>query len=584
MADPPAREAPTSAGQTGAESFLAVYRRQYARQVQSFLLARVAVLVVCLFTLLIYEEGRPQIFANGYVTLVLGLAFASLQLAWSRRATNLEFLVTTAIAADLVVEALLAYFTGGIYNLGFAFLFFASILAAVLLLSDGAGIAVASIASVALATIALAFGLAGKLPGYRPPLVHPEIYQLGDLRWGRAVANLIGATLGFFTVALLTARLPSRLGRSQVVYEELLERMVEGVVAIDRRGRILLANAEARRLLNWGHRPADLIGRPFEDALRRREDLQILQILGRGVDALVELELELRGRGTIAVEARTTVLRDSNGRVRGVVGSFRDLTLRRQLEATEARLARLADVEAMALGIAHEVRNPLGSVRGAIQELAERALTDPSDQRLAAIVREESGRIDRIIQQFLDFARMRPPIRQRLDLWQLVDETAELLRRRPGAAEVAIEVGPPPAQRFVQADPDQLRQAVLNVGINALEAMGGRGRLRFQLAPARLAQRRRQGNTADLAEVAGLALDIENDGPPLGPEAQRSLFTPFFTTKRGGLGLGMAITQKIAREHGGDIECLASELGGPRFRIVLPSAPEAGSPAPSPSA
>src|SRR5690606_19394638 len=162
-------------------------------------------------TLLVYEEGRPQIFANGYVTLVLALTVASLQLAWSRRATNLEFLVTSAIAADLVVEALLAYFTGGIYNLGFAFLFFASILAAVLLLSDGAGIAVASIASVALATIALAYGVAAKLPGFRPPLVHPEIYQLGDLRWGRAVANLIGATLGFFTVAFLTARLPSRL-------------------------------------------------------------------------------------------------------------------------------------------------------------------------------------------------------------------------------------------------------------------------------------------------------------------------------------------------------------------------------------
>ncbi len=576
MADAPARDETTSAGQTGGESFLAVYRRQYARQVQSFLLARVAVFVVCLFTLLIYEEGRPEIFANGYTTLVLGLAVASVQLAWSRRATNLEFLVTTAIAADLVLEALLAYFTGGIYNLGFAFLFFASILAAVLLLSDGAGIAVASIASVALAGIALVFGLTGKLPGFRPPLVHPEIYQLGDLRWGRAVANLIGATLGFFTVAFLVARLPSRLGRSQVVYEELLERMVEGVVAIDRRGRILLANAEARRLLNWGHRPADLLGRPFEEVLRRREDLQILEVLGRGVDALVELELDLRGRDATAVEARTTVLRDSNGRVRGVVGIFRDLTLRRQLEAMEARLARLADVEAMALGIAHEVRNPLGSVRGAIQELAERALTDPSDRRLAQIVREESGRIDRIIQQFLDFARMRPPIRQRLDLWQLVDETAELLRRRPDAAEVTVEVGPRPAEgRFVRADPDQLRQALLNVGINGLEAMGGRGRLRFQLAPALLPQRRRQGKTADLAEVAGVALDIENDGPPLGPEAQRGLFTPFFTTKRGGLGLGMAITQKIVREHDGDVECLASELGGPRFRIVLPSEPGA---------
>ena len=559
-----------------ATSFLDVYQRLFARQVMWYLVVRVAVALVCLTTLLVYEEGSWKIFAGAHVTLIAAVALASLQLALAQKSRDLERLALSAICIDVVIESVLTYLTGGVYNLGFAFLFFASILAAVLLLSEFAGYAVALAATVVLAATAGAYGWAAKDPSVTLPLVHPEIVRLGELRWGRAVANLIYAGAGLFGVAFLTARLPWRLGHSAIVYEEVVERMAEGVVVIDRRGHLQLANAEARHLLSWEHL-AGLAGRRFSEALRRDADRRVLEALARGVSGTMELDLQIRDRGQVPVEIRTTPVLDGRGRVRGVVGILRDLSQRRRLEEVQARLARLADTEVMALGIAHEIRNPLGSVRGAVQELRSRALPDPDDQRLAEIVLEESARLDRILQQFLDFARMRPPERRRLDLRALIGEVALLLAQRDDAADVTIDL-PPAAPVWVEGDPDLLRQAVINVANNALDALGGRGRLEMRLAPTTLPARA-TGPVAALQEVPGVALTLLNDGPPIAPELARRIFTPFFTTKRGGLGLGMAITHKILREHDGDLTCEPTgPLGGPAFHLSLPKVAAAREP------
>lgn len=561
---------PAGEPKSQAVSFLEAHRLEYGDQVRRFLVVRVAVALVCLAILLIYEEGSPRLFAGAYVTLVIALAVTALHLLLFRGVTNLERVVVFAVFLDVLLTTALVYLTGGIYNVGFAFLYFATILSAVFLISDGAGFLVASLATTALAATAFLYWAAGNYPAFRPlPLVPPQFYdpQAVELRWGRITANLIGVAFAFHGVAFLASRLPYRLSQARILYDEILEQMVEGVVAIDRRGRILLANAEVRRLLNWGHGDS-LAGRRYEHILRREEDQQVLQVLARGEDVDTELELNIRGRGPQAVEVRTTVLHDSRDRVRGVVGIFRDLSLRKRLEATEARLARLADTEEMALGIAHEIRNPLGSIRGAVQELTAQAREDDIDRRLSEIVQRESTRLDRIVQQFLDFARMRPPIRVNLDLGQLVEETAMLLARRPEATGVTIECEPPEAYP-VSVDPDQLRQAFLNVGVNGLDALGGKGLLRFRFTRTDLPSISRAGI---LGTRTGIEVAIENDGPPLTPEAARKVFTPFFTTKKGGLGLGMAITQKIVRHHGGDITCTEGALSGPSFNVLLPLA------------
>ena len=561
------------AGSAGV-SFLEHHRRAYARQVQWLLVSRVAVILACLAALLLYEEGDPRQFASAYATLVAALGLAAGQLAWLRRAGDLERMVGLAVVLDLLTETAVTYFTGGIYNVGFAFLYFGTILTAVLLLSERAAFLCASAASTALALTALVYWWASNSGGLRLPLVDPALYEDAHLRWGRVTANLIGVTLAFHGVAFLGTQLPYRMSRVGILYDEVLERMREGLVAIDRRGHIVLVNAEACRLLNWG-RATNLLGQPFDRVLRRREDRKVLEILARGEDVHCEVLLEIRGRAPLPVEVMTSVLVDARQGVRGVIGIFRDLTLKHRLEEMQTRLDRLTSTEEMAQGLAHELRTPLASIRGAVQELTTRELQDDADRRLSDIVRRESDRLDRLLQQFLDFARMRPLIRQRLELRRLCEETVLLLRRRPEAQAVQIECDPG-AEHWVSGDPDQLRQALLNVGANALEAVNGQGSVRFSLGPEERPLLS-TGPERRLDSRPGVELRIEDDGPNPIPADQRSrVFLPFFTTKKGGMGLGLAITQKILRLHEGDITCGGGARGGTCFRLWLPLAPSQG--------
>jgi two-component system sensor histidine kinase PilS (NtrC family) len=565
-----------------AVSFLETHEAEFQHQVQWFLLVRVVAAMTCLGILLIYEEGQPRRFTAAYVILIVAVAqTAGHLLAVQKRVDSLDRWVIAAVVLDLFFETSLVYLTGGIYNLGFALLIFGTILSAVLLLSERAGLLVASGATVALACTALLYWGAANPASWGSqhsrvflPWVPVELYGAAvDLRWGRVTANLIGAGLAFHGVAVIAARLPYRVSESRILFDEILERMGEGVVAIDRRGTILLANAEVRRLLNWHHLPS-MAGSRFERVLRRSEDRAVLELLARGDDAEAELELLIRGKGPVSVFVRTTVLRDGEGRVRGVIGIFHDRSVHRQLEETERRLSRHADTEAMALGIAHEIRNPLGSIRGAVQELAEHTLDDPADQRLAQIVLRESDRLDRILQQFLDFARMRPPLGQRVKLGDVVEEIVLLLQQRKESSGVEI-TSTQTCSAYVEVDADQLRQALLNIGLNALQAIGAEGRLRFEILATELQQRTPTTSGSVVEVQPAVEIRIENDGPPIPEEERDQIFVPFFTTKQGGLGLGMAITQKILRSHGGDVGLAKSEdLGGPSFRLTLPTAAE----------
>lgn len=547
----------------------------------SLLLGRAAIIVVSLVILLIYEQGSPRLFAGAHAVLIAALALAIVQLVVHRRGLvqDLERFVVVGVALDVLTTAVLAYLTGGILNPGLSVLFFATILSASLLISEWAGVVVATAATIAQAAVGGIYMWAANDPTFQPPFVPVELYADVPLRYGRVTANLIAVLIAYHGVARLASRSPYRLSIARILYDEVIERMREGLVVIDADGRIALVNMEACRLLNWA-RPSLLVGKRYEMVLRRREDRTVLDVLARGTDVHAELSLVIRDRPPVDVEVVTTVLRDAGGRVRGVIGIFRDLALKRRLEEAERRVARLAGTEEIAMGIAHEIRTPLASIRGAVQELAKNAFTDDADRRLAEIVRRESDRLDRILQQFLDYARMRPPEHAPLDLWRLTEETAILLARRPEAEGVEVtcrQDGP----FMVLGDADQLRQAVMNIGKNALEAMAGaplkegqaKHRLRFVFQTIELATRRGKtagGSERVLAAERGVELAIHNDGPPIAREDGERVFSPFFTTKRGGLGLGLAITQKVVRLHGGQVLCDEGDLGGACFRIQMP--------------
>lgn len=554
-------------------TFMETHRRDYAAQVRRLLLVRVVIILVCLAILLIYEEGRPRLLAGAHVAMIIATAVSAVHLVVFRWVRNYERFVIVGLVFDFMFATALCYLTGGILNAGSTVLFFATILEAVLFVSDRAGFIVASAATVALALIAVAYFFANQTT-VELPAVAPALYEYVPLRWGRVIGNLIAVLVAYHGVALLASRLPYRVSTVRILYDEVIERLREGLVAIDKRGHLVLVNHEACRLLNWSH-PSSLLGRRFEEVLRRKEDRTVLEVLARGTDVQTVLSLTIRGRNPMDVEVTTTVLNDSNGTVRGVVGIFRDLSLKRRLEEVERRVARLSGTEEVAMGIAHEIRTPLASIRGAVQELTRMAPQDAADRRLGEIVRRESDRLDRLLQDFLDYARMRPPMSGPVDLGVLCQETVELLRMRPNAANVTIECAAPP-RYVVQGDGDQLRQAFTNIGVNAIDALNhdparpGK-RLVVGFKQVELPQRS-EGPERRLEARRGVEVAFDNDGPRIAQADSERIFTPFFTTKQGGLGLGLAITQKIIRMHGGTVSCDDGEIGGACFRIQLPLA------------
>jgi signal transduction histidine kinase len=220
---------------------------------------------------------------------------------------------------------------------------------------------------------------------------------------------------------------------------------------------------------------------------------------------------------------------------------------------------RLAALGQMAAGLAHEVKNPLGAIKGAAQLLSEPedGELDPSSREFVGIILEEVERLDRVVRSVLEYARPAKGNPGAVDVNGIVKRTLQVLASaRDGATSVEAELADD--LPFVRADAEQLRQVLMNLVQNALQATNDAGKVR-------LFTRKRRG-AADLVEIA-----VQDDGPGITPQVLKSLFVPFFTTKERGTGLGLAISQRMVEEMGGRIEVATQPGAGSTFTVVLPA-------------
>ena len=264
--------------------------------------------------------------------------------------------------------------------------------------------------------------------------------------------------------------------------------------------------------------------------------------------------LELAGAGDRRLQLTCSPVRQPDGRV-FLLELVADVTERERLRARLVDAERLAAAGELAAAVAHEIRNPLAAIVNATT-LLERPDTLSGDERATTLgaVRKEARRLNAILSDFLAFAGPRPPKRVRADLREVVDHVAALLREQRGHLRVETRVDPAvPAFDF---DPDQLTQVIWNIALNAAEAIGGRGRV----------------EVAVTREGGEVAVAVTDDGPGIPPEAQRTIFQPFYSRRAGGTGLGLAIADRIVRGHGGRIELWSTPGAGARFTVRLPLA------------
>jgi two-component system sensor histidine kinase PilS (NtrC family) len=235
------------------------------------------------------------------------------------------------------------------------------------------------------------------------------------------------------------------------------------------------------------------------------------------------------------------------------VVAFQDVTELRKLEASLQRQNHLASLGELSAGLAHEIRNPLAALSGAVQMLSA-APASTEDSRLLALVIRESAHLGKLVSDFLTFARPPPPVLREGDLGSLVQECCDAFE--PGAAAQGCKLVRHIQRARCHFDPDQMRQVIDNLLRNALEATGSGGKIEVSVE----------------ARAEGCAVIVEDDGPGVPQDAMAHLFEPFFTTKEKGTGLGLALVARIAGAHGGSVDLEVSANKGARFVVSLPGA------------
>jgi two-component system sensor histidine kinase PilS (NtrC family) len=376
--------------------------------------------------------------------------------------------------------------------------------------------------------------------------------------------------VAFLVVGLLSARLAERTSRSDVrlaaatqslahlraLHGRIVESLRSGVVTTDLEGRVFTFNAAAQEITHYS-----------DEAIRGQD----ASILFSNLKEHVAQTLTALQKGDNSPRFETSCLTAEGMRLRlgysisplsteagettGMVITFQDLTQVRSLEETSRRQDRLAAIGRMAASIAHEIRNPLAAMRGSIQMLRSEMNSDPAQIELMEIILRESDRLNRIITDFLSYARPRSLIQARVDVGDLLHQTFALMRHSPeiGAHQSIVEELPDDAL-YAEADEGQLKQVFWNLARNALQAMPQGGTLR-----------------ATLEENSNQRLRITfiDTGRGMTPDQVEHLFEPFSSTT-GGTGLGLSIVYQIIRDHGGTINVRSLVGQGTTITVELP--------------
>jgi PAS domain S-box-containing protein len=355
----------------------------------------------------------------------------------------------------------------------------------------------------------------------------------------------------------------------------ILGSMTSGIVGIDSEAAVVTFNAGAQRILGCPKGDlAEAIGRDCREVLADEPGVArlLIETLERH-SSLSRAELVLEsGRNRLGSTIGFTLspVRDAQGRLRGAAMIFRDLTPIERSDEQERLRERLAALGQMAAGLAHEIRNPLAGME-VLAGLLKRRLADrPDDQALVAELTGELRTLADTVTASLDFVRPVAPEHGPVDAERLLEDALALARRRVPFGGTVVRDGDA-SLPALSADEDQLRTVLTNLIVNALESMAtGEGAADPCLA---LGLRVREGESA--VADAGVApreleITITDNGPGVASELREKVFYPFFSTKQGGSGVGLASAQKIVASHGGSLELESDRGQGCTFRIRLP--------------
>ncbi len=349
-------------------------------------------------------------------------------------------------------------------------------------------------------------------------------------------------------------------------HDDLLASLQDAIIILDPVGRIQSLNPAAEELTGFSR--SQVVSRQIGEVFREPAPLAgLVERTARLDRSHADYDATLpRADGTsLYVSAVASLVSDPDGKSRGVVLALRDLSRVRDLEAQVRRSERLSSLGVLAAGVAHEVRNPLVGIRAAAQLLEKEEAFPPSLREFTGVIVREVDRLNRLVEGLLIFAGGRPIEARPCNVNQAVEEALRLEQQSLSVARVTAVRHYDPELPRVAGDPDRLLQVFLNLIRNGAQAMAGTGgelevRTRFERVAPQCG-----GRAAAVAEII-------DRGAGIPAAVQRQLFTPFFTTKDRGTGLGLPISLRIVEEHGGTMEVQSQVGKGTTVRVLLPVA------------
>ncbi len=490
----------------------------------------------------------PYLYQLSYLIVILyGITIGYAILLGKVR--NLVAFAYVQLMADVIFEMLLIYFTGGIDS-WFSFILIISILASSIVLNKKAGFITATISSIL-------YGMLLNLQFYGVLPVASDSFIEANEYFYKIFIHIIF----FYLTAFLSGYLSSRLEKTEQKLEEknidirdleffnqeVIESLPSGLFTTDVAGTILMFNRGAERIT--GIKRESVIGRRIDSVLpyfkfpftegRKEETIMV-----DGIQKIIGLTISV-----LAGLAENT---------KGFIVVFQDLTKIKHLEVEIQQKEKWATIGELSSNIAHEIRNPLASLKGSIQMLRENSIPENYKDRLMEIALQEMDRLNRIITDFLTYSRPAPPELQKFDIHGLLDDTIELFTNAEHDDSRAVIKKDYSGSIMVNADPQKLRQVFWNLGLNAMEAMAEGGELLV--------------STQD--EDTRVEIRFKDTGSGIEGDTVKKIFYPFFTTKEQGTGLGLAIAYRIIGEHNGILTVESVPGIGTTFRVILPKADE----------
>ena len=357
-------------------------------------------------------------------------------------------------------------------------------------------------------------------------------------------------------------------------YKTVIQNINAGLLTIDLKGEITFANKRAADLL--GYKGEELLGKSILDFFKDKGEAEhILQLLVQRKRPFNEKETHFLQKGgkEIIVSLDASLLKDESNRFEGACILFRDVTEIHQLRRQVERMERLALLGELSAGIAHEIRNPLAGIKAAAQVLQENfAQEDVPTQLIDRIVREVD-KANRLLKEFFKFARPTPPKFWFHDIEMIIDGVYLLLAPRLKNRNIDYISTSEPDIPQVYVDETQIEQVILNLFLNAIDAMpeGGKIMTRISKKKISLLEEEKANLAATNQELYYVLVEITDTGVGIAPENLNKIFNPFFTTKPEGLGLGLSICSRLIEENRGKIDVVSTPGKGTTFILALPS-------------